>query len=346
MTMFGTFAASESNAEQMIAFKYNGKKVAGKVLGRDKAKTMVMRRDGRIVTLTNTKIDSPRVLKTSFKPASQSEIRGALLREHGSRFAVSGTGHYLVVHPKGQKEWVDRFESVYRSVAMYASTRRLKVTRPEFTMVAIVLPSRPAFEAYGRKLRFDVPQNVVGFYDPKSNRIVVYNMVAADGSSYTWSQNASTVIHEAAHQAAFNFGIHSRFARTPVWVAEGFATQFEAPGVWNQNKNTGIKSRINLDQLAIFRKTIADKGVKGWLPSMVGSNRFFEADTIRAYSAAWAASFYFAETQKDRYGAYLSKTAVTTEESSAERMKLFRSVFGPDMALLESKIMSFIDRLP
>ena len=63
----------------------------------------------------------------------------------------------------------------------------------------------------------------LGYYDPVTNRIYLYDVTAGQADPQKWHVNAETIIHEAAHQTAFNIGIHPRFATSPAWVVEGSA---------------------------------------------------------------------------------------------------------------------------
>jgi len=66
----------------------------------------------------NTKL-AKEAVKTgpSFVPYSAAEMREMLQHEFDSRFEVSTTRHYLIVHPRGQRdEWADRlFETFHRA---------------------------------------------------------------------------------------------------------------------------------------------------------------------------------------------------------------------------------------
>lgn len=334
---------------QMVEFKYDGTKQYGKPIAWNSSTLLLLSRDGRAYYYPISKISELNKLKNRFTSLSQSEMRAVLLAEHGNRFQVSGTGHYLVVHPAGDGEkWSQRFEQIYRAVHAYVSTRGFRPSTPAFPLVAVVLSDRAEFEAYARLLNVEVAQGMVGFYHPLSNRIVVYDQTAADGTSRTWQDNADTIIHETAHQAAHNLAMHSRFAQNPAWFVEGFATMFEAPGVWNSAQFRQQGDRINQNQLASFRKYIAETHRTGWLPELIGSDRSFQSEPFAAYSAAWALSFYLSESQAGDYFRYmktLSQLPAATTYQSSSRLNDFEAHFGSDLRMLESRVMQFVEKL-
>jgi len=334
---------------QMVEFKYEGTKQYGKPIAWDSSTLLLLSRDGRAYHFPIGKISELTQLKNRFAAVSQSEMRALLLAEHGNRFQVSGTGHYLVVHPAGEGEkWSQRFEQIYRSVHAYVSTRGFRPSNPEFPLVAIVLSDRTEFETYSRRLNVEVAEGTVGYYHPLSNRIVVYDQTGADGTSRTWLDNADTIIHETAHQAAHNFALHSRFAQNPAWFVEGFATMFEAPGVWNPAQYRQRHDRINQYQLASFRKYILDTKRTGWLPELIGSDRSFQSEPFAAYSAAWALSFYLSESEAGNYFSYmktLSHLPTATAYPSTARLNDFEEHFGTDLRMLESRVIQFVEKL-
>ena len=55
--------------------------------------------------------------------------------------------------------------------------------------------------------------------------------------SADWTTNADTIIHEAAHQTAFNTGVHTRCGDSPRWLVEGLGTMFEARKVRAQRRH-------------------------------------------------------------------------------------------------------------
>ena len=113
------------------------------------AEVLLLARNGFLFSFAPQQATDYRVVSTSFRPFSQSEMRGQLLREFGKQYEVSGTGNYLVVHPSGQRgRWAERFEDLFRSFVHYFSVRGMRPAAPTFPLVAVVLPSQRAFVEY------------------------------------------------------------------------------------------------------------------------------------------------------------------------------------------------------
>ena len=121
-----------------------------------------------------------------------------------------------------------------------------------------------------------VPSGVQGYYDLDSNRITLYDM-GGNADSADWQTNASVLIHEATHQTAFNTGIHSRYCPPPVWLAEGLAMLFEAPGVYDSRNHTQLADRINRDRLRVFQQDCAPHHRPEMLAKLVASDDLFRA---------------------------------------------------------------------
>lgn len=323
-------------------------KVVGRPLLWSAERIHLLGRDGRLWDFTPTQAKDYRQASDIFRPLTKNEMRGQLQHEFGDGFEVTSTGNYLVVHPAGQEnQWAQRFEVLYRSFLHYFTTRGFRPVAPPFPLVAIVFPNQQDFLRYAANEGYKLPPQVLGYYSPTSNRIALYDTTTGQLPGSDWTSNADTIIHEAAHQTAFNTGIHSRWSPPPRWVAEGLGTMFEARGVSNSPLYTSQADRINRGRLESFQK-YTSRRPKGALAALVGSDRFFQADPDGAYAEAWALTFFLAETEPRKYLAYLAKTgqhkpfAVVTPQ---ERMQDFVSVFGTQLDLLEAKMLRFIGEL-
>src|SRR6185295_16554928 len=115
---------------------------------------------------------------------------------------------------------------------------------------------------------------VLGYYSPTTNRILMFDPGQSD---WLASSSAETIIHEAAHQTAFNTGVHTRFAATPRWIVEGLGTQFEARGVWQSRSYPNQADRINRGRLISFRQYLARRPTDA-IAQIVSSDRLFGSD--------------------------------------------------------------------
>ena len=306
----------------------------------------LLSRDGQLLEFAPGEARNARKMSGMFRGYTASEVRSQLSRELGQSFEVSGTGHYLVAHARGQRDvWAQRFEDLYRSFVHYFTLRGISLHDPEFPLVAIVWPNQADFMRYAEKTKARINGNVLGFYSPITNRITL-NDATGNGNGQNWQQNADVIIHEATHQTAFNTGLHRRFGDNPKWVVEGLATMFEARGVWNARQYPQLPDRINMGRFASFRQLAANYKT-GSLLELISNDRLFQTDPNRAYAMAWALTFYLCETQSQRYDQYLkliAKRPAFEEYPSAARVKDFSGVFG-DVPLLEAHFLRFMNEL-
>jgi hypothetical protein len=265
------------------------------------------------------------------------------MSEFGQGYEVSGVGHYLVVHPAGKRDqWAPRFEELYRSFVHYFSARGWRLTEPRFPLVAVVYPRQADFAQQARREGAPASGGLLGYYSPSTNRILMYDSSAGSGD---WTTNAETIIHEAAHQSAFNTGVHSRFGVAPRWVVEGVGTMFEARGVWQSRTYPQQADRINRQQLANWRRYAQSRRPKDAIAQLVSSDRAFQTDIDGAYHESWALSFFLSETEPRKYFEYLTKTAAVKPFSayrSPQRLQDFTDTFGSDLTMLDARMQRFM----
>ena len=148
---------------------------------------------------------------------------------------------------------------------------------------------------------------------------------------------------------AFNTGVHNRFTTTPLWVAEGLGTMFEAPGVWNWRDYPLQRDRINRERLFEFRQWRKIGRQPGAFVGLVSSDRQFQTNPAAAYAEAWAWVFYLTETRPRQFSDYVQTTANRPDFEDypvARRIADFSAVFGSDFRMLETNFLRFIDGLP
>jgi len=332
-------------AEPLVRVELDNRRLDGMILAQDSQTTFFLARDGQSHDFAHQNAQlTP--LNGTFQSFSQAEIRGQLMREFGRGYEVSGVGHYLVVHPVGQREaWAPRFESLYRSFVHYFAARGWRLPEPQFPLVAVVYARQVDFHRAAKADGVPVSSTLLGYYSPRSNRILLYDITSAN-SGIDWTVNAETVIHEAAHQVAFNTGVHSRFSFTPRWVAEGLGTMFEARGVWQSRTYQNQSDRINRTLLAGYRQYVASgQRPKDALATFISSDRLYDTSTEHAYPEGWALSFYLCETEPKKYFRYLSTVAAKpafTDYRAPERLKDFTDVFGTNLVMLDARMQRFI----
>lgn len=338
---------SASAGEPMVRFLVDGKVVEGSQLHWSDQYGAVLSRDGYWHNVEPKHVEGLRQVSSSFRPLSSTDLRGELQQEFGGGFEVTGDGHYLVVYPKGQRDvWASRFEQLYRSFQQYFTARGWRPVAPQFPLVAVVFPTHREFQQYGVREGSKLAPGTLGYYSPVSNRILLYDVTK--NTKLDWSVNAETIIHEAAHQTAFNTGVHNRFSQPSRWIVEGLGTMFEARGVWDSSKYKSQSDRINRYRFESFQNYAKTRRKAGALADIVSSDRVFNADPEAAYAEAWALTFFLSETDPRRYLDYLKKTANVpnfTQRRSPERLSDFTSVFGTNLKLVEAKMLRFMQEL-
>jgi hypothetical protein len=338
---------SASAGEPMVRFLVEGKVVEGSQLHWSDQYGAVLSRDGYWHNVEPKQVEGLRQVSNSFRPLSSSDLRGELQQEFGGSFEVTGDGHYLVVYPKGQRDvWASRFEQLYRSFQQYFTARGWRLVPPQFPLIAVVFPTQREFQQYAVREGSKLAPGTLGYYSPISNRILLYDVTK--NTKLDWSVNAETIIHEAAHQTAFNTGIHNRFAQPSRWIVEGLGTMFEARGVWDSAKYKSQADRINRYRFESFQNYARTRRKAGALAEIVSSDRIFNADPEAAYAEAWALTFFLSETDPRRYLEYLKQTASVanfTQRRRPERLTDFTGVFGTNLKLVEAKMLRFMQEL-
>lgn len=329
----------------MISLSLGGQSIEGQPVGWDHNEVRLLGRDGRLWQFPPGEATQWKQTSHRFTPATISELRAGLLRELGTGFEVTTTTHYVVAHARGQRDrWAERFESLYREFVTYFGKRGFRLREPEFPLVGIVLRNEADFRQYTAAQGSVVPPGLLGFYSLDTNRIVLYD-IDPSGKHDRWHETATTIIHEATHQTAFNTGVHSRYAPPPLWVVEGLATLFEAPGVYNARYHTAQADRINRARLDDFRLAVVPHHKPELIKSIVATDTLFETHPAAAYAEAWALTFYLVETQPANYARYVALTAERppfADDTPAGRAADFTAVFGGNWAMLEAQLLRFI----
>jgi hypothetical protein len=339
------FHAAGHAAEFMFRARVDGQMLEGKPLSWSAERILLMGRDGKLYDFNPQLAKEARKTSPRFFGYTQSEMKTALQQEFDKRFDVSATRHYLVVHPRGERDqWANRFEDLYKRFEHYFRVRGFAMSEPAYPLVAIVFREEAEYFRHAAASGTPLRPGTLGHYDPISNRVFLFD-VTANASGVDWSENAETIIHEATHQTAYNVGIHKRFTGAPRWLVEGLATMFEAPGVWNARYDRTQHDRINRGRLLGFRQYIAKRRQPGALAALLATDQLFRSDVDGAYAEAWALSFYLCETQPRLYATYLAKTAdrpLLSEYTAAERVADFQAIFGNEMKMFETKFLRYM----
>jgi len=334
--------AQSDNGEMTIKIDVNKRTYVGKPLVWDGENMQLLRRDGRMTFLPVKSHDDYKVLSNDFTPMSQSMMVAKLKKEFGKRYTVSRTPNFLVVHPHGDyQKWAKPFEDLNKRFGAFFSSRGHKLEKPQFPMVAVVLNTRGEFDRM-LKGHYSADPYMLGYYSPRSNRIITYDQTQNAGESIF---DTNTIIHEATHQTAFNRGVHNRFGERSTWMSEGLACMFEAEGVHNSYIHTKRKDRINSARLYAIQKAIKEGDAKGKLEKIVRNDDLFRSNNQLAYAYSWGLTFYLTETKPREYLRFLTEDARRenfSAYSSKLRLQTFAKAFGSDLDNLESRMFNFL----
>ncbi len=285
------------------------------------------------------------IAEGDFQPLDAHEFRRRLYEEFGNRFEVVPTQHFLLVQPNGSgRVWAERFERLHRTFLSYFSVRGVRLLEGNFPMVAVIYPSQAEFQ---QRATGSTASNreVLGVYDRASNRITMYDHGQSAGGV------DATICHEAAHQSAFNVGVHSRLADTPHWIVEGIGCIFQSPAMIEGRRSGDLQGRCDPNLLWLFRDRYQQEPalLAADLDSLIADNTMFRSsDQVQhAYVASWALTFYLAERRAadfakliDRY----SQRPPFQVYRPADRQADLQQIVSTDLELLARQITRFLDQ--
>ncbi|QDT03259.1 hypothetical protein K227x_16410 [Rubripirellula lacrimiformis] len=309
----------------MVEFSALGKSQRGIPLLRLTHEMVILGRDGWMHSLDPALPESQiRETNQPFDPISAAELRNELNGEFRRGFEVQATKNFLVVQPEGRGDrWPKLFEQSHRAFVSYMSRRGVEIREGSFPMVAVVLPDEAAMYREFKKLDIEM-KRVAGVYAGESNRVITH-----DGGRRSITE--ATVRHEAAHQSAYNSGVHSRMSETPRWISEGIGQMFEPAGMTNARTAAQLSDRINQDSLQYIKQNFSgrdDVRFSQAVMQLVSDDTLFQSPdtTAKAYAVAWAMMFYLAERESDHFAKLLNQTSRRPPFRSyprAERVKDF-----------------------
>jgi Protein of unknown function (DUF1570) len=333
-------------ANFMMLTHVGGHVLEGQPLDWDANTMLLLGRDGQLYQFAPKAAKNSKKTGPAFRGYTPSEMRGLLTDEFGSQFEIMTTQHFVVVHPRGEwSAWGERLESLYRSFTRSMQVRGFRVREPQVPLVAVVFLNQSEYYRYAASNGKPLAPGTLGHYDPKSNRIFLFDAASTSGDD--WSVNAETIIHEATHQTAYNVGVHQRFAEQPSWLVEGLAMMYEARGVWDARSTYSRSDRINRGRLADFRYYQSQMS-SGAIRAMVESDQLFDSNATFAYAEAWTLSFFLYETRPQEYSRLLETTAGRrpfSDYPAKQRLTDFTNIFGNDLDLLDAQLQRFVAEL-
>ena len=175
LIVFCACIASGADPTSTVELRVGNEVHVGRVAARTSQQTWLMQRNGQLREIELSRVKSFKQISPKFSPLTPMMLSTELNREFGADFETATTRHYVVVAPKGKsKQYVELFESVYRTFHMHFSVRGFEIDEPEFPLVAIIFPNQAAFVKYATQEGVQTQKGLAGYYKPSSNRVALF----------------------------------------------------------------------------------------------------------------------------------------------------------------------------
>jgi hypothetical protein len=196
---------------------------------------------------------------------------------------------------------------------------------------------------------------ISGYYSPRSDRVVFYDIEA---NAYldtlaSWGQQTretlashqaratiATTVHEAIHQLVFHTGVQSARIQNPLWISEGLATAFETDRpaeTFGPDRDYGVRVRelqrlLEEGQLIPLRRLVQHTEMPD-----------DSDETIAAvYHQSYALVTWMTRFRRQELSRYIQELREEPpgRPSGARHLEIFESVFG-DADELERKWLRY-----
>lgn len=350
-----TFVDDRSQTEQSVEGRVLVEAVDGGILVED-----VQR---RLWSVTPDRLTSRANLDHEYAPLDSEQLSAALLDELGPGFKATHTAHYVICSdaPAAYAEWTGKlFERLLKAFLLTWKQAGWELAEPESPLPALVFRNQQQYAEYALKDAGPEVADKAGYYSMRTNRIVLYDLASTGaGEGLTNADqverrvaaaplNVATIVHEATHQIAFTCGMHTRYADTPMWLAEGLAMYCETPDL---RSSGGWKTigRLNVTRLRRYRDFSTQRRRDGSLQTLVQDEaRFRDPETIvDAYAESWALVDYLMRERRDDFVTYLQRIAAKPRlqwDAADVRIAEFEESFGP-LKSVEARCVAHARRL-
>lgn len=335
-------AGTPADGAPTVELVLDGAAHQGRALAHDRQICWLLERNGALHRIPLQEVSSFRKVSGEFRPATTVELRDELRRQYGQRYEIVTRGQYVVCAAPGRaREYAELLDQAARAVHGYFARRGFQLPRLEFPLVVIISPTFEEFAGYAREEGFPVSPLLHGYYNPRTNRIAMYD---ADSPAAR-----GTLVHEAVHQLAFNYGLHSRTGRNPRWVVEGLAMMLEVDGGRTVRGSGSTTLNVNRERLAHFREDRRHRRRRTIADLIADDEPLFKSAPLDAYGEAWALTYFLAETRPSDYFRYLKRIAdrdpLAADATPQDRIEDFQAVFGQDLNRLEVQFLRYLDGL-
>ena len=287
-----------------------------------------------------------------FKPLSREAMSKRLLAELPRGFDVHQTANYLICYntSRAYAQWCGSlFERLYRAFTNYWTRRGVKLSEPEFPLVAVVFADQRSYTEFSKSELGDAAPSIIGYYSLRTNWMMTYDLTGMEALARFGNRRAttaqinrilarpealrqvSTIVHEATHQIAFNCGLHTRYSDCPLWFSEGIAIYFETPDLRSKQGWSGIGG-INRPRLVRFHQYLKRRPPDSLQTLIAGDERFRDPkQSLDAYAEAWSLTYYLIRRHSKQYLAYLkalSEKKPLLSDGPKTRLEEFQRAFG------------------
>ena len=261
--------------------------------------------------------------------------------------------------PDGVGSLLERLTTAFIN---YWRSRGVRLHEPESPLSVVIFAKKQDYLAHAREEIGDAAEGVVGYYSLRTNRVTMFDLTGLQTGGGRGNRaeitrmlrqpqaavNIATVVHEATHQAAYNTGLHRRFADVPLWVAEGVAVYFETPDL-DSSRGWRRVDEINPPRFQRFLRYAANRPANSLRTLLADDSRFRNLESANdAYAEAWALNYFLLQTQHKRYAEYLKTLAEKPPlvyDSPEERIAAFEIALGGSVEQIDAAFLRYMQRL-
>ncbi len=363
--------AGFARATDHVSLQRDGKeiRVAGRVIvTAQDGGVLLLGRDGILWSVTPEELLEHTTDDTPFAPFAPKQLAQRLLAELPEGFDVHHTAHYVICYntSRSYAQWCGSlFERLYKAFTNFWTRKGMKLSEPEFPLVAIVFADQKSYATFAEPEVGDLAKSIVGYFSLRTNRMTMYDLTGIEalrssrprrGNGAKISEilaqpeaqrTVSTIVHEATHQIAFNCGLHTRSSACPVWFSEGIAVYFETPDLRSSRGWRSIGA-MNGPRLTTFRKYLPHRPASSLRTLLADDRRFRDTEkSLDAYAEAWALTYFLINKHQKQYVEYLgvlSRKKPLISDDAETRLAEFEQIFG-DLERLDTEFLRFIDRV-
>ncbi|HAD57793.1 MAG TPA: hypothetical protein DCG12_00925 [Planctomycetaceae bacterium] len=292
----------------------------------------------------------------TFRHLDRKQMAAQLLRKTGNGFRIEFGDNHIVCSDASELFTQYCVRLLNKTTAEYSRFFADSETPPRImpdNMSVILFRTQSEFQAYAQKQHPDTDfSDVPGYYSVRDNQMLI--AAAAGDRDYRGAGDVlrklksrlrlvETVVHEAVHQLAFNSGLQTRYADTPVWLSEGLAVYFERASGTGQTLwiRPGGVSRIHLRG---FKAAAASDHLAVPLADLFSSDNAFGTNPAAAYAESWAVIYFLARRDRAALDRLLKSMPTTPMGKLApqQRLKLIQDATGRSIEDLEKEVLRYM----